>query len=241
MKPLTFALDVGGVLYYDEPFELAWLQGVLDRLEAADPAINMEEFVRRMSDFYRPRRAGSPPPSFFPPNGTHSWRDVRKRWLSLVQPVPDALEALAQLADGHEVCVVANQPPECRAALSVLGAERHLRLVAVDSLVGHAKPDPRIFQWAFGQLGWEPGHTVVIGDRPDHDAVPALELGCSAAVVAVDDGWTAPESVAPELVTAYRALRRQRQAPRGEPSGYWTLSGLGDLVRLLPSLRGGIA
>ncbi len=241
MKPLTFALDVGGVLYYDEPFELAWLQGVLDRLEAADPAITMEDFLQRMRSFYRPRRAGSPQPSFFPPNGTHSWQCVRERWHSLVQPVPGALDALGGLAGSYDVCVVANQPPECLAALRALGAEKHLRLVALDSVAGYTKPDPRLFQWAFRRLGWEPGHTVVVGDRPDHDAAPALALGCTAVVVAVDDGWTAPDGVVPELVTVYRSLRRERRTTSEELAGYVTLSGLRDIAHFLPSLRGGVA
>ncbi|WP_143662648.1 HAD family hydrolase [Streptomyces sp. CB03238] len=233
MTAHTLAIDIGGVLYYDEPFDLAWLQGVWELSRADEPALTMDAFLQAMRTFYQDRTPGSPPPSLFPPNGTKSWQRVRARWTSLVQPIPGAVDALTGLAGTYEVCVVANQPPECLAALRTLGIERQVRLVALDSLVGYAKPDPRLFTWALDQLGWKLDHTVVVGDRLDHDAIPALALGCSAAIVSVDDGWSAPSEVAPEIVTAYRDLRGRRDRTRGQSTGYWALATLGDLSDVL--------
>ena len=44
---LHLAIDVGGILYYDEPFELAWLQGVHDRLGQTEPTVTTCEFALR--------------------------------------------------------------------------------------------------------------------------------------------------------------------------------------------------
>ncbi|MFF7091767.1 HAD family hydrolase [Streptomyces rubradiris] len=236
MTGRTLAVDVGGVLYYDEPFDLAWLQGVWELTRADDPTCTMDAFLQAMRDFYQDRVPGSLPPSLFPPNGTKSWQRVRERWTSLVQPVPGAVDALRHLAEEYEVCIVANQPPECLAALRALGIEQQVQLVALDSLVGYAKPDPRLFEWALDRLGWKPEHTMVIGDRPDHDATPALALGCSAAVVDVDSGWSPPAGVAPEIVTAYRGLKAQPGHTTAGSAGHWAIATLGDLAGVLRTI-----
>lgn len=233
MTGRTLAVDVGGVLYYDEPFDLAWIQGVWELAREDDPTLTMDAFLQAVRDFYQGRAPGSPPPSLFPPNGTKSWQDVRERWTSLVQPIPGALDTFSHLAEEYEVCIVANQPPECLAALRALGVEQQVQLVALDSLVGYAKPDPRLFEWALDRLSWKPEHTMVIGDRPDHDAAPALALGCSAAIVNVDNCWSTPAGVIPEIVTAYRGLKAQRGHTTEESTRHWAISTLGDLADAL--------
>jgi len=236
MTGRTLAVDVGGILYYDEPFDLAWIQGVWELARADDPTLTMDAFLQAMRDFYQDRAPGSPPPSLFPPNGTKSWQSVRERWTSLVQPVPGAVDVLRHITEEYEVCIVANQPPECLAALRALGVEQQVQLVALASLVGYAKPDPRLFQWALGRLSWKPEHTVVVGDRTDHDAAPALALGCSAVIVDVDTGWSAPAGIAPEIVTAYRGLNVQRGHTAERSTRHWTIPALGDLADVLRAI-----
>lgn len=233
MTACTLAVDVGGVLYYDEPFDLAWLQGVWELAQEDDPTLTMDAFLQAVRDFYRDRTAGTPPPSLFRPNGTKSWQCIRERWTSLVQPIPGAVDALSHLAGEYEVCIVANQPLECLAALRAMGIEQQVRLVALDSLVGYAKPDPRLFEWALDRLNWKPEHTMVVGDRADHDAAPALALGCSAAIVNVDVGWSAPAGVDPEIVAAYRELKTRQVHTTEGSARYRTVAVLGDLADVL--------
>lgn len=214
----TVAIDVGGVLYYDEPFELVWLQGVLERACQADPNLTAEAFAERVREFYLHRSTAAAPPGLFPPAGTASWAEVRCRWTTLVQPINGALDALASIADEWPVCVVANQPPECTAALGELGVDKHLQFVALDSLVGHSKPDPAIFQWTFDRLGWTPDTTLVVGDRPDHDAAPAQTLGCHTALVGPADGWVVPPGVDAVVVAAHQAVCEERVEGRSHPA-----------------------
>jgi FMN phosphatase YigB (HAD superfamily) len=237
MTARTLAVDVGGVLYYDEPFDLAWLQGVWELAREDDPTLTMDAFLQAVRDFYQGRAPGSPPPSLFPPNGTKSWQDVRERWTSLVQPIPGAVDAFSYLAEEYEVCIVANQPPECLTALRVLGIEHQVQLVALDSLVGYAKPDPRLLNWALDRLGWKPEDTVVVGDRIDHDAAPALTLGCSVAIINVDGGWSAPAGVDPEIVTVYRELKTRRDYTTEGNAGHLAIATLADLADVLWAIR----
>jgi FMN phosphatase YigB (HAD superfamily) len=141
------------------------------------------------------------------------WRAVRNRWLELVQPVPGALDAVHRLAARWDVCVVANQPPECLDALQQLGLGSALKLVALDSVVGYAKPDPRLLGWALHELGTPAVKTVMIGNRWDHDIVPARALGCQTVLIRQDHAWVAPEGSDPEILAAYCSLMRTRWTP----------------------------
>lgn len=236
MTACTLAVDVGGVIYYDEPFDLAWLQGVWELAREDDPSLTMDAFLPAMRAFYGDRAPGTPPPSLFSPNGTKSWQRVRERWTSLVQPIPGAVDTLSRLAGEYDVCIVANQPPECLAALRAIGIEQQVRLVALDSLVGYSKPDPRLFKWALDRLGWKPEHTMVVGDRTDHDAAPALALGCSAAIVNPDSGWNVPARVDPEIVTAYREVKARRGHTAEGKARHRALAAFGDLADVLRAI-----
>ncbi|MGW2397147.1 HAD family hydrolase [Kitasatospora sp. NPDC001664] len=231
----TIATDVGGVLYYDEPFELAWLQGVLERAAQADPRLTIETFTDRMRCFYLRRASATASPGLFTPAGAESWRAVRHNWAALAQIIPGALDALDELAADRPVCVVANQPPECQAVLDETGATKHLALVALDTLVGHAKPDPALLQWAIDQLGWQTHTTLMVGDRPDHDAAPAQRIGAQAALVNPPTGWTTPPGIDPAVVTAYEAVRAERQQVRHHPAAHRSRR-VPDLAALRPAL-----
>lgn len=233
----TIATDVGGVLYYDEPFELAWLQGVLERAGEADPTLTIEHFTAEMRRFYLQRASATANPGLYTPVGTHAWTDVRRRWADLAQLVPGAVTALATLAQHRPVCVVANQPPECEEVLRASGAAEHLALIALDTTVGIAKPDPGLLGWAIEQLGWNPATTLMVGDRPDHDAAPAQRLGAHAALVTPPTGWSAPPGLDPALVAAYQEVRAERLEARRHPAADHSLHAR-DLADLAEQLIG---
>lgn len=50
--------------------------------------------------------------------------------------------------------------------------------VVESSVVGVSKPDPQIFWLGVEKLGLEPFQTVMIGDSPDKDIIPAQSIGC---------------------------------------------------------------
>lgn len=206
------ALDVGGVIYYDEPFALSWIQGVYDRARADDQTLTMARFRRHLASFYR----GQPGTIFSLPPARDSWLQVRRTWVDLVQPIPGAADAVAALADNLTVGVVANQPPECLDALEHLGLAAMLKPVALDSLVGYTKPDVRLFEWALSRIDCESQDVLVVGNRLDHDVRPALALGCSPVLVRPHSGWRTPRGISPDISNAYDDIVAAK--PTADPS-----------------------
>jgi FMN phosphatase YigB (HAD superfamily) len=237
------ALDVGGVIYYDAPFELAWIHEVLDRATAVNPGFTVPDLMRDMATFYDARRPHEHTGTvFFQPLARESWLSVRRRWNELVQAIPGAVDAVRQLASRYEVCVVANQPPECSDALDALDLADSLQLIALDSVVGYAKPDPLLLRWALSSLETPADRTLAVGNRWDHDIAPARTLGCPAALVRSDDRWHPLAGFHPQIVAAYRRLKRRYGYPSGIDDGVAVVGDLAELARLLvPGSAGALA
>ncbi len=87
------------------------------------------------------------------------------------------MPVLEDLHKDFRLGVIANQHPPIVDALRDYGLEPLFDVVAIDEIFGHSKPDPRIFEWAFGQAGCVAGEAIMVGDRPDNDVAPAKKLG----------------------------------------------------------------
>jgi putative hydrolase of the HAD superfamily len=62
--------------------------------------------------------------------------------------------------------------------LTEFGLDHLFKDVIESSVVGVRKPDPEIFRLGVKALGLEPQETVMIGDSPDKDIIPAQSIGC---------------------------------------------------------------
>ncbi|MGV9776738.1 HAD family hydrolase [Streptosporangium sp. NPDC003464] len=220
------ALDVGGVIYYDEPFELAWLQGTFDRLRADDPAMTLGAFIEHAERFYLRSDDGTLLDS---DAAARSWAQVRSAWSELAQEIPGTVAAVAAMAREIPTVIVANQPPECADVLADWGVTEACDAMFLDSLVGVSKPDPALLGLALEHLGTAPADLLVVGNRVDHDVVPALSLGCPVAFVLADTGYRCPPGVHPDLVRHYRAFRAVRTAPPAEGEQVRTIASLAAL------------
>lgn len=228
------ALDVGGVIYFDEPFELAWIHQVLARAQATDPTFTVSSLIRDMKVFYTAATLRHHARTVFSqPLARESWLEIRALWGGLVQPIPDAVDAVRQLADWYDLCVVANQPPECAAALERLHLGDTFKLVALDSTVGYAKPDPRLLGWTLAKLRVSPAQTLVVGNRWDHDIEPAQTLGCLTTLIRPVHGWIAPPGCDQEVVEAYRELRSQAIRRHVNGNAAPAATNLGELAAML--------
>lgn len=202
------ALDVGGVIYYDEPFELAWLQGTFERLCATDQGMTLGTFAEQVERHYSGDEILARSEE-----AAESWIRVRGAWGELAQEIPGAVRAVARLSREMRTVIVANQPPECAGVLSAWGVSAACEAVFLDSLVGVAKPDPALLGMALDHLGVPPADLLMVGNRVDHDVLPALGLGCAVAFVMEDSGYRRPFGVHPDLERAYRAIRSSRPVP----------------------------
>lgn len=209
------AFDVGGVLYYDEPVEVAWLQEVWGIVR--ENKVSWRTFVDATVGYFRAKRSGDGGTSLFRPAGTEAWRTVRLRWAALAQPVAGMRELVGQVAEERKVLIVANQPPETAALLDQDGVPADL--VALDSLVGFSKPDHRLLEWALREAGCEPHRTVVVGDSVRNDVEPARLVGCLPVLFEPPPAWITPASVDPEVDRLYRSLRSvPGEPPSRDPS-----------------------
>jgi len=62
--------------------------------------------------------------------------------------------------------------------LKEFGLDHLFKDVVESSVVGVRKPDPEIFRLGVKALGLEAAETVMIGDSPDKDIIPAQSIGC---------------------------------------------------------------
>lgn len=131
-----------------------------------------------------------------------------------------------------EVVVLANQPPEWLDALDALGLRPLLADVILDSLVGWAKPDPALLAYAYDRRGWDPAEVLVVGNRVDHDVVPALKLGCAVALVGRQTRWRVPAGVGARLSprTAPPARPTAGSTPAQRARLRYVVAGLAELA-----------
>ena len=67
--------------------------------------------------------------------------------------------------------------------LEEFGLSHLFKEVVESSVVGVRKPDPDIFRLGVKALRLEPQETVMIGDSPDKDILPAQSIGCSTILL----------------------------------------------------------
>ncbi|MGC8966940.1 MAG: HAD family hydrolase [Thermus sp.] len=93
---------------------------------------------------------------------------------------PGAEETLRALkAEGYPLAVVSNWDATLPEILEVVGLKRYFDHLAVSALLGHAKPDPRLFKEALAALGVTPGEAVHVGDS-EADLLGAEAVGMRA-------------------------------------------------------------
>jgi putative hydrolase of the HAD superfamily len=105
--------------------------------------------------------------------------------------VPGSREALMAIATtGVKLAIVSNADGGVEAQLAAdgicqMGAGDGVEMDAIldSSVVGVAKPDPRIFEIALERLGVSPDHAIHVGDTPAADAVGARAAGVTPVLI----------------------------------------------------------
>jgi putative hydrolase of the HAD superfamily len=97
---------------------------------------------------------------------------------------PEVTATLALLKErGLILDVISNFDSRLHRILAGLGIAEQFDAIWVSSAVGHAKPDPRIFQAALQKHGLAPAEAVHIGDSETHDIRGASSAGLKAILV----------------------------------------------------------
>ena len=93
-------------------------------------------------------------------------------------------EALGRLRDaGLVLAVVSNSEGTIEAMLEEVGLRPFFGAVVDSTVVGVAKPDPRIFHMALDRLRVAPAEAIMVGDSPTGDITGARSAGIPAALL----------------------------------------------------------
>lgn len=108
-------------------------------------------------------------------------------WSWLLPGVPAALEAMR--AGGLQLAVVSNSDGSVEQSLIARGLRDYFSVVMDSHLVGHEKPDPRIFERALESCGADPERTIHVGDLYAADVVGARAAGVHPVLLDPFDDW----------------------------------------------------
>jgi putative hydrolase of the HAD superfamily len=113
--------------------------------------------------------------------------EANRLWRWILPGVPDALDAFRSM--GLQLVVVSNSDGTAERSLIDLGLRRYLTAVVDSDVVGFAKPDPRIFQYALAACGTHPERVLHVGDMLHADIEGARRAGLHALLLDPFDDW----------------------------------------------------
>jgi HAD superfamily hydrolase (TIGR01549 family) len=180
-KPSILFFDIGNVFVSDDPSGSHVYRSVYD-VVCEDRPMSYAEFfawrerhVRAGGDMWKfaEECLGERLPAFQRAVRT----EIYAYWSEKSPAIPGMAEAAHGLAEHYRLGIIANQPPQLEDVLRERGMWDLFEVRAISDVLGMAKPDPRLFQWALGRAGVKPGESIMIGDRLDNDIRPAKALG----------------------------------------------------------------
>jgi 5'-nucleotidase len=194
-------LDVGNVLFNDDPQNFEAYRLLYDTLRIRHPSYTFEgmlakreELARGGANFILHTLAQNMLP---PDEAKFSLRNIRELLLTHYdrQHFWDERQraVLEELRSRWHLGIIANQPLECRNSLARRGLLDYFEIVAISDELHLHKPDLALYEWALTEAGSNPTRTVMIGDRRDNDIDPANRLGMRTILLRWPDcrskGW----------------------------------------------------
>jgi 5'-nucleotidase len=189
-------LDVGNVLFNDDPQNFEGYRLLFDTLRIRHPSYSFEAMMDE-----REERAGAGENFILhtiakrmlpEEEAKFSLRNIRdlligsydrhNLWDERHRPVLEELRVRWRLG------IIANQPTECRNSLARRGLLEYFDVVAISDEQHLHKPDLALFEWALTQAGCDPTRAVMIGDRRDNDIDPASRSSMRTILYRWPDG-----------------------------------------------------
>ena len=111
-----------------------------------------------------------------------TWRNRPEDGVLIEDFYPDALPTLKALSDaGNTVIIAGNQSKRINANLQAM--DLPVTTIRCAEQWGARKPTQRFFRRLTREAGVDPSEIVYVGDRVDHDILPALEAGVRAILI----------------------------------------------------------
>lgn len=114
-------------------------------------------------------------------------RGGRRLWSRVVPGIPEALSSLTRA--GLPLGAVSNSDGTVEELLVELGLRDYFEAIIDSGVVGHAKPDPRIFEIALARLGAGSDRALHAGDMYFADVVGARRAGLAGVLVDPYGDW----------------------------------------------------
>jgi len=112
------------------------------------------------------------------PDPSHSTRLYWQIFANVAVLEEGAVEVLKKLSASYRLGVISNGYADTqRPRLAAAGLTGYFEAIVVSGEVGWAKPDPRIFAHALGQMSVTPSAALYVGDSASHDLAGALAAG----------------------------------------------------------------
>ena len=108
---------------------------------------------------------------------------------------------------GLPLVLVTNFYGNMHAVLKEFGLSHLFVDVVESSVVGVRKPDPEIFRLGAKALGLDPSETVMVGDSPEKDIIPAQAAGCRT-IWLKGQGWAEADCVPDFAITSLSQIRQ---------------------------------
>jgi len=193
--------DLGDTLVNEDRLRCAIWQDLQNTLRAAGSERSFGELLRLRehlaaagdtSPHYTLARRGLTDEQF------EAWLSRTSEFVSgtgqtLINPVPGSQEALIALSGRVSNGIIADQPVAVLDTLTRLGMRGLFQFEGLNCFAGRSKPDPEFFLWALQHADCAPGDAVMVGNRFDQDAEPALGVGMHAILCYLspwEKGWT---------------------------------------------------
>lgn len=137
-------------------------------------------------------------------------------WSWLIPGVPEALRVLGEA--GLRLAVVSNSDGSVESSLVSRGLRDCFDAVFDSHLVGHEKPDPRIFEHALSVCGADPARTLHVGDLYAADVVGARAAGVHPVLLDPFDDWGDVDCErVPDIVVLAEHLLSERRSTEESP------------------------
>ena len=129
----------------------------------------------------------------------------------------DTFPALDDLTDaGLRLALVSNWSDKLPGLLEALGLRRYFEVLAVSQVVGHDKPDARLFHHALARLDVAPERALHVGDHPVKDVAGARGAGLAALLLDRDAGTAGGGARGDDVIASLDELPGRL---RGDASG----------------------
>ena len=115
--------------------------------------------------------------------------------------------ALERLYKQYPIVLVTNFYGNMHTVLAEFNLDHLFKAVIESSVVGVRKPDPAIFRLGVAALGLEPSETVMIGDSPDKDIIPAQSIGCKT-VWLQGKNWSEVQCTPDQTISTFAEIVR---------------------------------